>query len=151
MIRLSALLTALLLVVPAVQAEDATAVANEVLKTGSALFDARDAAGLAATYAENGAIALFLRDKNDGSVKLESRQGAQEIKAGYADLFKDMAPSATCSNLLHAAEFLTPDLLLMRGTFKPDSAQDISVTFVQVRTKQEGKWKVLSMQVLYGF
>src|SRR5262245_48916528 len=90
--RRFALLSAALLFLPVAALaddEDARRAAQEALDKGSALFDARDAAALAATYTTDAEICVVTQDKDSRGYKTQTVRGRQAIQKGYQDLFKD--------------------------------------------------------------
>jgi hypothetical protein len=143
-------LGAALFVAPAADSvQDARSLAQDILTKGAALFDSRDAAAMAATYAENAEITAYSKDNETGALKVETERGRANIQKSYADLFKDRSPSARCRNIVEDAHFAGPDLLVIRGTFILDVANEHPLPFIQVRTKQGDKWLILNLQ-LFG-
>jgi hypothetical protein len=68
---------ALVYVVPVTlmaQEKDAKAVAQEVLDKGSALFDTRDAAAMAATYTEDAQLLWVDKDNSTGEIKVSVKK-----------------------------------------------------------------------------
>jgi hypothetical protein len=130
-------------------AQDARSLTQDILTKGAALFDARDAAVMAATYAENAEVTAYSKDNETGALKVDTRRGRADIRKLYADLFKDRSPSARCRNVVEDAHFAGPDLLVIRGTFIVDVADEHPLPFIQVRTKQGDKWLILNLQ-LFG-
>ena len=129
--------------------EDAKQLAQAILTKGAALFDSRDAAAMAATYAENAQITAYSKDKDTGALKTETARGRADIQKGYADLFKNRSRSTRCRNAVEDAHFVGPDLLVIRGTFILDVADEHPIPFIQVRTKQGDNWFILNLQ-LFG-
>ena len=76
------------LTVAAAPDEDAKQVAVKVTTAGAALFDARDAKGLALTYAEDARLEIIIKDKDSGELKTETKVGRAEIEAYYQELFQ---------------------------------------------------------------
>jgi ketosteroid isomerase-like protein len=143
-------LGAALLVVPAADStQDAKSLAQDILTKGAALFDSRDAAAMAATYAENAEITAYSKDNTTGALKTERGGGRANIQKAYADLFKNRSPSTRSRNVVEDAHFVGPDLLIIRGTFLLDVANEHPIPFIQVRTKQGDKWLILNLQ-LFG-
>src|SRR5262245_25981528 len=87
-------LRAALLVVPAADStQDAKTLAQDILTKGAALFDSRDAAAMAATYAENAQITAYSKDHDTRALKVETARGRAGIQKLYADLFKNRSPA----------------------------------------------------------
>jgi hypothetical protein len=142
--------SAALLVVPAADStQDAKSLAQDILTKGAALFDSRHAAAMAATYAENAEIAAYSKDNDTGALKIGTTRGRAGIEKAYADLFKNRSPSTRCRNVVEDAHFVGSDLLVIRGTFLLDVANEHAIPFIQVRTKQGDKWLILNLQ-LFG-
>ena len=130
-------------------AQDARSLAQDILTKGAALFDARDAAAMAATYAENAEVIAYSKDNETGALKVDTGRGRADIQKFYADLFKGRSPSARCRNIVEDAHFAGPDLLVIRGTFIIDVADEHPLPFIQVRTRKGDKWLILNLQ-LFG-
>src|SRR4051794_17042813 len=111
-LRLSAATAALLALAlaPAARADEARAIAEKVTKAGAALFDARDAKGLAATYTENARIEVISRGKDTGALKTEVKIGRTEIESYYENLFKNNNP-VHARNTVEFARAIGPDLI----------------------------------------
>jgi ketosteroid isomerase-like protein len=129
--------------------QDAKQLAQAILTKGAALFDTRDAAAMAATYAENAEITTYSKDNQTGALKTETGRGRANIQKAYADLFKNRSSSTRCRNVVEDAHFVGPDLLVIRGMFILDVADEHPIPFIQVRTKQGDKWLILNLQ-LFG-
>src|SRR5262249_15248637 len=116
---------AALLVAPAADsAQDAKGLAQDLLTKGASLFDSRDAAAMAATYAEDAEITAYSKDGKAGALKVDTARGRADVQKVYADLFKGRSPSARCRNVVDDAHFAGPDLLVIRGTFLVDVANE---------------------------
>jgi hypothetical protein len=129
--------------------QDAKSLAQDILTKGAALFDSRDAAAMAATYAETAEITAYSNDNTTGALKTERRGGRANIQKTYADLFKNRSPATRCRNVVEDAHFVGPDLLVIRGRFILDVADEHPIPFIQVRTKQRDNWLILNLQ-LFG-
>lgn len=129
------------------RAQDAKSLAQEILDKGSALFDAKDAAALAATYTEEARIIWIERDKDTGAYVFQRKRGRNEIEALYRDLLKGSTEQTTSRNNVEFARFVAPDLMVVNGTFEPNIADAGSYRFVQVRIKQGGKWLMSSLRI----
>jgi hypothetical protein len=131
-------------------ADDAREIAVKLTTAGAAMFDARDAKGLALTYNGDARLEIISKDKNSGELKTDTRVGRTEIEAYYAELFKsDTALHAR--NTVEFARRIDPDLLLISGVFEPntESADPMKLPFVQVRTRQDGAWRIVSLQLFF--
>jgi hypothetical protein len=115
---------------------EAQTIAEKFLKAGSALFNAKDAAGLAATYAENGEILLI--GKKDGEVTEDVKDGRAEVEKFYADYFHEKG-AIDSENTIELARLIAPDLLVVHGRFRPNVGED-ELPFVQLRVKQGDRW-----------
>src|SRR4051812_14474222 len=102
----------LALVIPAAVAraeDDARQIAVKLTTAGAALFDARDAKGLAKTYAEDARLEIIGRDKDTGDLKTETKVGRAEVESYYQQHFN---PSGAihARNTVEHARLLDPDL-----------------------------------------
>jgi hypothetical protein len=133
---------------PAAPPEGARELAQQILTQGAALFDKRDAAAMAATYLEDGQLTLIGKDKETDAYKAETHRGRASIENTYARLFQDRPATAVSRNVVEAAHYVGPDILIIHGTFQLDTstARD-PVPFLQVRVKQDDAWRILSLQV----
>ncbi len=125
--------------------DEATKIAVKLTTDGAALFNKKDAKGLAETYVEDGVITMYSKDKDNGSLKLETTIGRAEIEKGYEKLWKDRDTINSKNTVEHAR--LHGDFLIITGEFDPDLGVDVKVGFTQVRFKQDGKWLITSMQL----
>ena len=128
---------------------DAKTLAQEILDKGSALFDTRDAAAMAATYRDSAEIHLITRSRDSSEVKTEVRRGKAEIESGYADVFKDRKPETKSKNVVEYATFLASDVMVIHGTFHLDTAAGLKVSFVQLRVKVGGQWLIQRLELIY--
>lgn len=133
---------------PAARADDARQIAEKVTKTGAALFDARDAKGLAATYTENARLEVISREKDTGALKIDVKVGRTEVESYYENLFKNNSP-VHARNTIEFARLIGPDVITFTGVFVPDTeaAEPLRLPFVQVREKQGDDWRIVSIQV----
>jgi hypothetical protein len=115
---------------------EAETIAEKFLKTGSDLFDAKDAAALAATYAEDGEILLVV--KEEGRIKQEAKRGRADVEQFYRDLFKDKG-SIDSENTVEFARLISPEVVVVHGRFRPNTGED-ELPFVQMRVKQGDQW-----------
>lgn len=115
---------------------EAEQIAEKFLKAGSDLFDARDAAGLANTYGENGEILLI--GEKDGEITEDIKAGRPEIEKFYGEYFKDKA-AIDSENSIEFARLIAPNILVVHGRFQPNTGE-ARLPFVQLRVKQGDKW-----------
>ena len=92
---------------------EADKIAETFLKAGSKLFDAKDAAGLAATYTEDGQILLVT--KKDGQIQNEVREG----RANIEELYRERLPGGRRARLGEHHRALPPDLPRGPGRSRP--------------------------------
>jgi hypothetical protein len=128
------------------QEKDAKTLAQEVLDKGSALFDTRDAAAMAATYTDDAQLLWIDKDGSTGEIKV-SVKNRTEIETLYRDLFKDAKEKTTSKNTVEFARFVGPDLMVIQGVFQPNVDQDGKFSFVQTRVKQGDKWLMKTLQL----
>jgi ketosteroid isomerase-like protein len=146
MIRLTTLALALVLPSAALaQDKNAKQLAQETLDKGSALFDTRDAAAMAATYTEDGQILWTSKDSEGDDVKVLVKSGRAEVEAFYREIFKN-DEKTTSKNTVEYARFVTPEIMIIHGLFQPNVDKLGKYPFVQVRVKQDGKWRMKTLQ-----
>ena len=123
---------------PAAEApkSEAQKIAEKVLKAGSDLFDAKNAAALAATYTEDGEVILV--SKKDGEVNYDYKQGRNEIEAFYRDHVQ-RTETIDSENFVEYARLISADVLVIHGKFRPN-ANEAMYPFVQLRIKQGDRW-----------
>jgi hypothetical protein len=127
--------------------QDAKTIAQGILDKGSALFDKRDAAEMAATYTEDAQLEWIEKDSATGGIKIDMRKGREEIETLYRDLFKDMKEPTTSKNTVEYAKFLGSGLMIIEGDFQLNVASEGKFHFVQLRLKQGDKWLMRSLQL----
>jgi ketosteroid isomerase-like protein len=129
-------------------ADDAKAIAVKLTDAGAALFDARDAKGLARTYAEDARLEIISRDRETGELKTETKVGRAEIEAYYEQHFKSDDPIHARNTVEHA-RLLDPDLLTITGDFEPntESANSMKLPFLQIRNRKDGEWRIVNLQL----
>jgi hypothetical protein len=136
---------------PALQGDDAKAIAVKVTTAGAALFDAKDSKALAATYLDDARLEIISRDKDSTLNKIEVKTTHAEIEAYYESILKTDTP-IHAKNVVEHARLIQPDLLLITGIFTPDteSADPLNLPFVQTRQRQGDSWRIVTLQ-LYVF
>jgi RNA polymerase sigma factor (sigma-70 family) len=122
---------------------EAELIAQRALQIGSDLFDAKDAHGLAATYAEDGELNLVTTDV--GGLKEELKRGRGAIESFYRDLFKD-AGTIDSENTIEFAQLVSPDVLVIHGRFRPDR-DERELSFIQVRMRQGHDWLLAKLSL----
>jgi hypothetical protein len=134
----------------ALAADDADReIAVKALTAGAAMFDTKDAKGIAATYADDAVLTIVGKEKDTGDLKTQVKNGRGEIEAYYRDdIFK---PDSTyhARNTVEYTRKLAPDLLLIAGYFEPDTQSNSSMKlpFVQVRQKQGDTWRIKTLSL----
>ena len=134
---------------PAARAEDdAKAIAVKVTAAGAAMFDARDAKGLAGTYVDDARLDVFSRPKDATTLKVETKVGRAEIQAYYEELFKNNDP-VHAKSTVETARQLDDDTVMFSGVFSPntEAAEPLKLAFTQVRSRQGGEWKIVALQI----
>ena len=128
--------------------DDAKAVAVKTTAAGAALFDARDAKGLAATYTDDARIDIYSKEQNSAALKIETKVGRAEIQAYYEELFKNSA-AIHAKSTIESARRIDDDLMIFTGVFEPnnESAESLKLPFTQVRSRQGDAWKIVSLQL----
>jgi hypothetical protein len=125
--------------------------AQAILDKGSALFDKRDAAAMAATYTEDAQIFWTAKQNESAEPTIDTKKGRTEIEGLYRDLFKDGQEKTTSKNVVEFARRIAPEVLVIQGTFQPDTEKPGKYPFVQVRVKQGDTWRIKSLQFfVYG-
>lgn len=146
MIRALALVVALGSAAPLSAAEDdAKAQAQTILDKGSAIFDRKDMAAMLATYTEDAQVFWTSKEENATEVRVETKKGRAEIESLYDGAFKETAKT-TSKNVVEFARVIAPGLMVIHGTFQPDTSKSGIYPFVQVRVKQGDKWLIKSLQ-----
>jgi hypothetical protein len=121
--------------------------AKKVTDAGAKMFAVKDAAGLAATYADGAQLTLFSRENPDAAFRRETRSGYAEILKVYEDMFKD-SNTIEARNVVEHARFLGSDMLLITGTFELSSGGNVGrYPFVQVRVKHGDAWKIMAIDL----
>lgn len=129
-------------------ADDPKAVALKVTAAGAAMFDARDAKGLALTYADDARLDVYSKEKGSTALKVETKVGRAEIQAFYEELFKNPGQVHARSTVEHARR-LDDDVIAFSGVFEPntENAEPLKLPFTQVRARQGDAWKIVSLQL----
>lgn len=150
MLRMLASAALVLLLVPAaIQAQDADAMdlAKKLTTDGALTFETRNAQAMADSYTEGAEVFLVSQNKDTGRLKIDPRRGRAAIEALYADFFKD-GQLIQAKNHVEHARFVTPQLLLITGTFEITKGETTwKLPFVQVRVKQGEKWLLNSVRL----
>jgi len=120
--------------------------AQDILNKGSALFDTRDAAAMAATYTEDAQLFWLQKEDSTGEIKVTNKNGRAEIEALYRDIFKNGGEKTTSKNTVEFARLASPDVLIIEGVFQPNVDKQGKFPFVQARVKQGDKWLMKTLQ-----
>lgn len=131
---------------PRASGDDAKAQAQAILDKGSALFDKKDAAAMAATYTEDAELLWIAKEENAPEAGLSPKKGRNEIESFYRDVFKDPQEKTTSKNTVDFAQLITPEILVIQGTFQPDVAKAGKYPFVQMRVKRGDGWMIKTLQ-----
>ncbi|AGA26739.1 hypothetical protein [Singulisphaera acidiphila] len=146
MLRFTLITLALVLPTTAWSQEvDAKKLAQTILDQGSAMYDTKNAAAMAATYTDDAKIFWYSK-KDSGEVELGTKSGRAEIEGIYRDLFKDPNEKTTSKNSVEYARFIAPDLMIVQGIFQPNVANPGKFPFVQLRIKEGDKWLMKTLQ-----
>ncbi len=127
--------------------KDAKTLAQAILDKGSALFDTRDAAAMAATYTEDAQLLWIDKDGSTGEIKISVKKDRAEIESLYRDLFKDAKEKTTSKNTVEFARFVGAELMVIQGVFQPNVDKQDKFSFVQMRVKQGDKWLMKTLQL----
>ncbi len=115
---------------------EAETIAETFLKAGPKLFNAKDAAALAAPYTEDGEILLV--SKKDGQIQNEVKEGRADIEEFYRDHFR-AADAIDSENTVELSRLIAPDVLVVHGRFRPNAGR-AEWPFVQMRVKRGDRW-----------
>ena len=126
--------------------DDATELAKKLTEEGAATFNTASAKAMAEYYTDDAKV--FLESKNDSGISVKEYDGREEIEKFYADLFKNPA-TIQSKNTVEYAKLLAPDILVIAGTFEPNTQdpKPLKVPFYQVRVKQGDKWLMSSVRI----
>ena len=130
---------------PLPSADDAKAQAQAILDKGSAIFDKKDMAAMLATYTEDAQVLWVDKPEGAPEARVETKKGRTEIATLYEGAFKE-TEKTTSKNVVEFARLIRPDLMVIHGTFQPDTSKQGIYPFVQVRVKQGDKWLIKSLQ-----
>jgi ketosteroid isomerase-like protein len=148
MMSIFGLVLGVFLIVPASgqNADEAVQLAKKLTEEGAATFNKANAKAMAAYYTDDAKV--FLQSKNDSGISVKEYNGREEIEELYADLFKNPG-TIQSKNTVEYAKLLAPDILVIAGTFEPNTqdAKSLKVPFYQVRIKQGDKWLMSSVRV----
>jgi len=146
-IPLAATLAVALFAAPTTRADDdAKVIAEKVTTEGAKTFDTCNAKAMAEQYLDDARLIVITRE--NGRIEAQTNKGRSEIEALYAKLFEN-PQTIKSRNTVDRAKFLGSDILTIDGTFDINTLDpnSIKVPFHQVRVKQDGKWRVLLMEV----
>jgi hypothetical protein len=130
-------------------AREANRLAQEILDKGAALFDTKDAAAMANTYVTSADLHVITKDQATGAYQVQAIRGRDAIREQYARLFDGKQGEKTTSkNVVEFAHKIGDDLLIIHGTFAPNTAEAGSFPFTQMRTNVDGQWKILQLDLV---
>jgi len=126
--------------------DDAVQLAKKLTEEGATTFNTASAKAMAAYYTDDAKV--FLESKNDSGISVKEYDGREEIEKFYADLFKN-GGTIQSKNTVEYAKLLAPDILVIAGTFEPNTRdpKSLKVPFYQVRIKQGDKWLMSSLRI----
>lgn len=122
------------------QGTDARDLAQKQLDEGARQFDEKDARAMAETYTEDAVLSTLNYNKNSGTYEVEDVRGRSLIEQSYKKLFDGMNNPTTSKNTVESARLLGSRVLLITGTFQPDTSNNLTVAFTQTRVKVGEKW-----------
>ncbi len=136
-----------LLTIPRVEPrQDADTIANRLLREGETMFDAKDAQGLTESYRSDARIELL--GSSGTGFRWNSYEGTAQIRKLYNDLFRN-AKETKSRNVVEQSTLIGDRVLLITGTFEPDTSSGLLLQFVQVRIKEsDGPWLISSMRLI---
>ncbi len=128
--------------------DEATKLAVKLTEQGAAVFDTYSAKAMADFYTEDAEITLVTR--GDEGLKVQAHKGKDEIENFYGEIFKK-PETIKSRNHVEYAKFLAPDILVIAGTFDPNTLQADSpkIPFYQVRLRTGDKWLMSSLRVFF--
>jgi hypothetical protein len=126
--------------------DEAMQLAKKLTDEGATTFNTANPKAMAAYYTEEAKV--FLESKDDNGLSVKEYNGRNEIEKLYADLFKNPG-TIQSKNTVEYAKLLAPDLLVIAGTFEPNTQdpKPLKVPFYQVRIKQGDKWLMSSLRI----
>jgi ketosteroid isomerase-like protein len=129
-------------------ADEAMTLAVKLTEQGAATFDTFNAKAMAEYYTDDAVVVLMTRD--GAGFKNELHRGRADIEAFYADVFKK-PETIKSKNTVEYAKLLAPDVLVIAGTFDPNTLKTDSpkIPFYQVRVKQGDKWLMSSLRIFF--
>jgi ketosteroid isomerase-like protein len=148
MISVFAIALGVFVIVPAwgQNADEAVQLARKLTEEGAATFNTANAKAMAAYYTDDAKV--FLESRNDNGLSVKEYNGREDIEKLYADLFKNPG-TIQSKNTVEYAKLLAPELLVIAGTFEPNTLdpKPLKVPFYQVRIKQGDKWLMSSVRI----
>jgi ketosteroid isomerase-like protein len=129
-------------------ADEAMTLAVKLTDQGATTFDTFNAKAMADYYTEDAVIVLVTRD--GAGFKNDLHRGRADIETFYADVFKK-PETIKSKNTVEYAKLLAPDVLVIAGTFDPNTLKPDSpkIPFYQVRVKQGDKWLMSSLRIFF--
>lgn len=131
-----------------VPSEEAMKLAKEITDKGASTFNSFNAKAMADTYLEDARI--FFVSKEESGISIKEYSGRGEIEKLYTDLFKT-SETIQARNHVEYAKLLTPDVLVISGTFDTNQlkADSPKIPFYQVRVKKGDAWLIQSLRIFY--
>lgn len=127
---------------------EAKALAQGILDKGAALFDTKDADAMAKTYTASGELHVITRDESSGTFQVETLRGRDAVRGQYAKIFDGTAGQKTTSrNDVTFAQKVGSDVLVIHGTFAPNTAEGGRYAFTQTRVRIDDQWKILQLNL----
>jgi ketosteroid isomerase-like protein len=126
--------------------DEAMQLAKKLTEEGATTFNTANAKAMAAYYTDDAKV--FLQSKVDNGISVKEYNGREEIEKLYADLFKNPG-TIQSKNTVEYAKLLASDILVIAGTFEPNTQdpKSLKVPFYQVRIKQADKWLMSSLRI----
>lgn len=126
--------------------EAALKLAKEITSRGAQLFVQGDSGSLAAQYVDNAEIVMTTVEPFSPAT-IQITRGSDDIAKLYqvAPKLGQLSPV----NEVHYARFITPEILHIAGVFMiTDQGETKRYPFTQIRQKQGGDWKIVSLELL---
>ena len=122
------------------QGTDGRDLAQKVLDEGARIFDSKDVRAMGATFTEDAVLVVVSKDQSTGHYKTEEQRGRSQIEDFYRKLYDGLTGSTVSKNTVESARLLAPDLMIVSGSFQPNTSNALSLPFTQVRVKVGEKW-----------
>ena len=100
----------------------------------------KDVRAMGATFTEDAVLVVVSKDQSTGHYKTEEQRGRSQIEDFYRKLYDGLTGSTVSKNTVESARLLAPDLMIVSGSFQPNTSNALSLPFTQVRVKVGEKW-----------